>query len=256
MIPTFKERQKQWSSPPVDDIGYIPSEDLLTWDDEALLDLIGKMAEARYKGWRNFDNRWRTVLQLDRTKGKDVLDYGCGVGLEALEYAKMGNRVSIADISAANLRLAHRVIELHGQKTLHEMLIQEKEPFLPVLNPEKQDIDTFDVIHCCGVLHHIPEPIPVVRAMHGWLRPSGELRLMVYSDEAWKIATRTEPPEDDVFNYVEFDKFWQHWDAIGGYADYYTRERLDERFGEWFHVAECKPLTEHGEYLGAILVKK
>jgi SAM-dependent methyltransferase len=255
VIPSFTQRQKDWSSPPVDDIGYLPAADLLTWNDTALVDLIEEMEQNRYFGWRNFDGRWRRVLRLDETKGKHVLDYGCGVGVEALQYARNGNRVSIADISPDNLRLAQRVIELFGHSPLHVMLIEEEEPFLPVLKPGKE-LDTFDVIHCCGVLHHIPDPVPVVRSMAGWLRPEGELRLMLYSDEAWKIATKTEPPEGDVFDYEEFDSFWQHWDAVGGYADFYTRSRLDDRFGEWFNLQTYQPLTEHGEYVGAVLVKR
>ena len=99
-IPTFTERARQWSAPPVDDVGYLLSEELLTWHDEALLDLINQMAVSRYQGWRNWEMRWRTVLGLDSTRDSDVLDYGCGVGLEALQYAKLGNRVTIADIGS------------------------------------------------------------------------------------------------------------------------------------------------------------
>ena len=249
-IPTFATRAKQWSSPPVDDVGYLPSKDLLELTDKALRDLVEKMEARRYGGWRNFQGRWRRQLRMDETTKKDVLDYGCGVGVEALQYAKNGNYVSIADISGDNVKLAHRVLYLHGYKTVHEMVVKEEEPILPV-KP-----GSFDVIHCSGVLHHIPDPIPVVRSMHEWLRDNGELRLMLYSDEAWRIATKTEPPDDDVFNYVEFDAFWQHWDAVGGYADYYTRHRLAARFNQWFRVESCAPITQHGEYIGAILRKK
>jgi SAM-dependent methyltransferase len=256
VIPSFTERAKQWSSPPVDDIGYLPSADLLAMEDEPLLDLVFEMETNRYHGWRNFENRWRRVLRIDETTKKNVLDYGCGVGIEALQYARNGNNVSVADIVETNVELASRVIYLSGYTTVHEMVINGKEPFLPYLHPDTHKQDSFHVIHCAGVLHHIPKPIPVVRSMHEWLKPEGELRLMLYSDEAWKIATKTEPPGGDVYDYVEFDRFWQHWDAVGGYADYYTRQRLAERFGQWFHIETCQPLTEHGEYIGAVLRKR
>ena len=248
MIPTFSSRQQAWSSPPVDDIGYLPSRELLDWDPVDLLDIIGRMAESRYGGWRNWEMRWRTVLRLDRTHGKRVLDYGCGVGLEALQYAKRGNQVWIADISEDNLKLAERVLDLEGHSPEGSYLVQEKDPIITPLYP-------FDVIHCVGVLHHIPEPEPVVEAMASWLVPEGELRLMVYSDQAWRIATGTEPPP-----YVEdsphFDVYWQHWDPIGGFADWYDKRRLEIRFGKWFNVEVYEPLTQYGEYVGAVLVKK
>lgn len=257
MTLSFAKRVEQWSSPPVDDVGYISSAELLTWDDEALLDLIQEFENTRYHGWRNWQGRWRDVLGLDDTSNKSVLEYGCGFGIEALQYARRNNQVSIADISADNLRLAHRVIHLSGYKTLHEMEINEKAPFLPWLKPETNDLDRFDVIHCAGVLHHIPDPEPVVEQMARWLKKDGELRLMVYSDEAWRIATQTEPPDEGkVEDYVEFDLFWKHWDPIGGYADWYSCQRLQQRFGKWFRVRRCRPLTQHGEYLGAVLDKR
>jgi len=251
--PTFSQRAKAWSAPPVDDIGYLPSKDLLTWDDEALLDLISQMAQSRYQGWRNYQMKWRIVLGLDNTRGRRVLDYGCGVGLEALQYAKLGNTVSIADISADNLKLAERVVQLGapGHVVDGVFKVQEKSPFI------EAEPESFDVVHCCGVLHHIPHPEPVVQRFSELLSRGGELRLMVYSDEAWKIATGTEPPTElNVEDYVQFDAFWQHWDPIGGYADWYDCDRLMDRFGEWFTMKECNYLTEHNEYLGAVLVKR
>ena len=43
---------------------------------------------------------------------------------------------------------------------------------------------------------------------------------------------------------------------IGGYADWYDCKRLNTRFGKWFTVDICQPLTQYGEYLGAVLVKR
>jgi SAM-dependent methyltransferase len=249
-IPSFSERRKAWSSPPVDDIGYFPAQEMLTWDDETLNDVLGKMAESRYGGWRNFQMRWRTVLGLDTTRGKDVLDYGCGVGLEALQYAKMGNRVYVADITEYNIMLAKRTLEASGYRAERSFRIHEAPPFIFDAHHAQ-----FDVIHCCGVLHHIPNPVPVVSHMAHWLVHNGELRLMVYSDEAWRIATKTEPPES-VADSELFERYWTHWDPIGGYADWYDQKRLEERFGAWFDVKECEYLTKHGEYLGAVLVKR
>lgn len=246
MIPTFEERRQAWAAPPVDEVGYLISEELLTWSDEELQDVINRMAESRYQGWRNWQMRWRIVLGLDDTRGKDVLDYGCGVGLEALQYAKADNRVYLADIAASNLAVAERVLAFNGYFAEGKWLLSEE--------PERCRW-SLDVIHCAGVLHHIPEPEPIVEAMASWLKDNGELRLMVYSDEAWRIATGTEPPEH-VEDSPDFDLYWRTWDPIGGYADWYDRKRLDKRFGKWFRIEECTPLTEKGEYLGVVLVKR
>ena len=247
MIPTFEQRVREWSSPPVDDIGYISSENLLRLRAEDLLDVVHSFEETRYQGWRNYENRWREVLGLDSTRDKVVLDYGCGVGIEALQYARTGNDVIVADISRDNVRLAMRVIELEGFSA-GAFQITEDHLVNFMFAP-------FDVVHCAGVLHHIPDPLPVVEAMHEHLNEGGELRLMLYSDEAWRIACGTEPPavvEDD----PRFDRFWTHWDPIGGYADWYDLQRLAMRFGHLFDIERYESLTENGAYVGAVLSKR
>lgn len=247
-VPVFADRQVGWSHPPVDDIGYISSKELLQYDDEALRQMIAQVEKTRYEGWRNYKGAWRRILGLDHTRGARVLDYGCGIGVEALQYARNENEILLADIVQSNLRLARRVLDLHGFEVAGEILLGE-EPEL------SGDADSLDVVHCAGVLHHIPDPVPVVEQMARWLRPGGQLRLMVYSDIAWKIATDSEPP------YVVNDhplalRYAERWDSVGGYADWYDRERLEERFGDWFEVVTCEPVTQHGEYLGAVLVKR
>lgn len=249
-IPSFEERVKQWSSPPVDDLAYVPSRQMLAMDMIPLNEMIRKMGENRYGGWRNHQGRWRSVLGLDSTRGKRVLDYGCGVGLEALEYAKAGNELRVADISEDNVRLALRVLRMNGFNSFGIRLTSDPHDFTFRHEP-------FDVIHCVGVLHHIPEPIPVVKAMADALAPGGELRLMVYSDEAWRIATGTQPPRGmPVEDHPDFERYWQRWDPHGGYADWYDEIKLAEWFGEWFILDRYEPLTEHGEYVGAVLVKR
>src|SRR5262245_5608855 len=104
-VPTFEQRARAWSSPPVDDIGYIPSEQLLKMSTEELAEMVQAMELNRYGGWRNWENRWYHFLGLDSTHDKYVLDYGCGVGIEALQYARAGNDVVLADISRDNVRL-------------------------------------------------------------------------------------------------------------------------------------------------------
>ena len=247
MIPTFEERVEAWSSPPVDDIGYISSQKLLALREDEFLQLIRNMEETRYLGWRNYKNAWREVLGLDSTHDQYVLDCGCGTGMEALQYARAGNSVVVADISRENVRVAMRLLQLEGYEAGSFQITEE---FLV-----NGLFGEFDVIHCAGCLHHIPDPLPVVEAMVEQLKPAGEIRLMLYSAEAWKVACGTEPPEvveDD----PQFERYWTHWDPIGGYADWYSYERLEQRFGHLLRIKRYKPLTRNGQYIGAVLGKR
>jgi SAM-dependent methyltransferase len=253
-VPSFAARREAWSSPPVDDVGYLPASELLAMPDKEFKRVMDRMWHARYGGWRNHEGRWVEMFGMHAggVTGKRVLDYGCGVGMEGAQYANLGNEVWLADIVPDNVKVAERLLGCYGKEPAGIFQIRGEQNL-----DEWSEPGVFDIVHCVGVLHHIPEPVPVVEAMHGWLADGGRLHLMVYSDYAWRIATGMGPNRNiRVEESIFFETFWQHWDPLGGYADWYDEERLAERFGEWFAVERCGYLTPNREYLGAVLVKR
>lgn len=252
---TWDDHVKAWSRPPVDDVGYLSSEDLMIMGDTQLNLTIMQMARTRYHGWRNHAGLWREMLKLDDTHGKDVLDFGCGVGMEARELQEAGNRVSLADLSTTNLALAHRVLSLgdHAPDVIDTYLVSDTIPYLDC------PAGTFDVIHCAGVLHHIPWAKGIMHRFHEVLRPGGEVRLMLYSDIGWQIATGAkEKPHwiTKAEQLPEFERFVRYFDGVGDYADFYTLKRLEYDFGQWFEVSEFAYITEDARYLAAVLTRK
>jgi SAM-dependent methyltransferase len=241
----FDLQRQQWSRPPVDSIGYVPVTDLLAMPDDTLRKTIAEANHARYTSWRNHRGLWVDLLGLASTADKDVLDYGCGVGAEALVYAEAGNRVTVADIVEANVELAARVLSIHGYAA-GTALITDRPPFTDLPRA------SFDVIHCSGVLHHIPWARETVEHFAELLRPGGEVRLMLYSDEGWRLATATDPP-DDVAEHPLFDQFVHYFDAVGVYADWYDRARIESRFGDLFAVERFAYLTPNRRYCAAVL---
>ena len=57
-----------WSLPPVDDVGYLSSAEMLTWNDDHLHEVIERMRQTRYTGWRNHDGLWRRYMALDENR--------------------------------------------------------------------------------------------------------------------------------------------------------------------------------------------
>jgi SAM-dependent methyltransferase len=246
----WDEHVSAWSHPPVDDVGYIPASTMLSWSDDHLRRMIDEMRTARYTGYRNHLNLWRDLMCLDTTHGEDVLDFGTGIGLEALELAKAGNRVTIADISRDNLALAFRVMRLFGHDPEDVLKVGKKKPFV------KAESGSFDVIHCNGVLHHIPWAREIMERFHDLLREDGEVRLMVYSDIGWKIATGSQAPHDPVEDHPDFKKFVRFFDGVGEYADWYSRDRINGRFGDLFEIDQFSYLTSDYRYCAAVLNKR
>lgn len=250
----FLERQRQaWSQPPVDDVGYIPAADLLAKPDDELRAIVEQMRATRYGGWRNHDGLWRDLMGLDEPGGLDVLDFGCGVGVEALELALAGNRVDFADINADNLHLAVRVLSLYADRIpsgpLTIYLALGEAPYITA------DPESFDVFHCNGVLHHIPWARQIMERAHQILRPGGVVRLMVYSDRGWREATSTEPP-DDVTTHPLHQQFVRAFDQVGEYADWYNHDRIEQRFGDLFTIERFAYLTPQQRYCAAVLRKR
>lgn len=244
MIPAFADQQRAWSAPPVDNVGYISSADLLDYPDDNLRALVERFEAARYEGERNRDNVWRDVLGLDSTHDSTVLDYGCGTGVEALQYAKAGNKVWVADIAPTNVQLACHIASLYGYEA-HPLVIDGQWPFIAPST-------SFDVIHCSGALHHIPEPRPVVERFAELLKPGGELRLMLYSDDAWRKYTETEPPED-VTDHPMREAFVRAMDSVGAWADWYDRGRLESRFGDLLTIERVEYMMADRTFLAATL---
>jgi 2-polyprenyl-3-methyl-5-hydroxy-6-metoxy-1,4-benzoquinol methylase len=174
------EQRLPWNFIPADGIGYVNSEDFLTWPDGVVLHFIRTFETHRYQSWRNFNNLWRSTLGLDSTHGKRVKDFGCGFGIEALQFAKSGNEVLLSDIFPSNVQAAERVLRLSGYTPA---------PDGPV-----------DVFYSNGVLHHSPQMRELLEKEVANLNPGGEVRLLLYSDRAWILttATRVPPIEDDV----------------------------------------------------------
>jgi SAM-dependent methyltransferase len=208
------------------------------------------MREVRYRGERNGGGRWRAVLGLDDHAGV-VLDFGCGNGIESLELALAGNKVSIADICEENLDLAERIFQLHGLQPMSRHLVLMDTPYLR----DGSWPWGFDRVHMSGVLHHIPWARAVMERVHDLLVPHGDVRLLLYSDTGWRVATGTEPP-DDVTRHPEAARFVRFFDDVGTYADWYSAARLEQRFGDLFALSRCEYLMPDNRFLGAVLRRR
>lgn len=246
----FDDQVRAWSNPPVDDVGYIPSTHLLSLPDKELVNVISQMRFVRYSeaAWRNWNGGWRAGLRLNSTHDKTVLDFGCGVGMEATEIAGSGNRVILADISETNIELATRVMGLFGYTPLESWLLGE-DLEAPHLRPD------VDVIHCAGVLHHIPDARKVVEWFASILEPGGEVRLMVYSDRGWRTYVGTEPPTDTV-NDPLFNHFVRTFDQVGQYAEWYNEYKIEALVEPLFKIIDFRYITVDDRYCTAVLQKR
>ncbi|MEG4035538.1 class I SAM-dependent methyltransferase [Microcoleus sp. Pol12B5] len=109
------------------------------------------------------------------TKGKVILDAGCGSGYKSLILAEAnpGAKIVGIDLSEESVKLARQRLQYHGFENIefHALSIEE----LPSLNQQ------FDYINCDEVLYLLPDAVVGLQAMKAVLKPDGIIRTNLHS---------------------------------------------------------------------------
>jgi SAM-dependent methyltransferase len=122
------------------------------------------------------------LVDFSAYKGKDLLEVGCGAGIDLLRFARGCANVTGIDLSKTAIALAHKNFEHHGQIAA-----------LRVMNGECMEFatGTFDVVYAHGVLQYTGDTRRMVEEIHRVLKPGGEAILMVYNRYSWLNLMRT-----------------------------------------------------------------
>jgi SAM-dependent methyltransferase len=159
--------------------------------------------------------------QFERWRGKRVLEIGCGLGTDAVNFARAGAVYTGIELSAVSLALAEKRFALYG--LTGEFHHCNAEALGAVCAPA-----SFDLVYSFGVIHHTPDQRAVVEQARRVIRPDGELRIMLYARNSWKaimIEAGLDQPE-----------------AQSGcpIATTYTRDRLDRLLAGLFEVVAAE----------------
>ena len=111
------------------------------------------------------------VMGFDRFNGKQLLEVGCGMGTDLLQFARGGARCTGIDLTPRSIELSRLHFALYDKHAEFLLADGEHLPF---------DDESFDVVYSNGVLHHTPDTEQAVRELHRVLRPGGLARVMLY----------------------------------------------------------------------------
>lgn len=121
--------------------------------------------------------------EFDRWRGKKVLEIGCGLGTDTMNFARAGANVTAVDLSRESLNLARRRAEVFGLSDRIKFFEANAEDLSVVIPPEK-----YDLVYSFGVIHHSPNPEKIVKQIREhFINPGGTLKLMVYYRYSWKV---------------------------------------------------------------------
>lgn len=118
--------------------------------------------------------------QFEKWSGKKVLEIGCGIGTDSINFARAGAEITVVDFSEVSLDMCRKRFELYNLKgNFYHGNAELLTTFLP--------LDKYDLIYSFGVIHHTLHPKRIIQQLTAYIKPETELRIMVYSAVSWKL---------------------------------------------------------------------
>ncbi|MEI8125742.1 MAG: methyltransferase domain-containing protein [Parachlamydiaceae bacterium] len=118
--------------------------------------------------------------EFQKWKDKDVLEIGCGIGTDSINFARAGAKLTVMELSEKSLEITKKRFDVYGIDGV-SFILADVEHFSTVLQNKK-----FDLVYSFGVIHHTPNPSLAIQEIEKVLKPHGELRIMLYSKYSTK----------------------------------------------------------------------
>jgi len=115
-------------------------------------------------------------------KGKKVLEIGCGIGTDTINFARHGAIVTAVDISEESLKIAKIREKVLGISPGNIKFYQANAEKLSEVIP----IEIYDLIYSFGVLHHTPSPESAISEIKKYMGEKTILKLMLYHKNSTK----------------------------------------------------------------------
>ncbi len=120
--------------------------------------------------------------EFARWQGKRVLEIGCGLGTDTVNFARAGALVTAVDLSDESLAMARKRVEVFGLADwvrFHQANAERLSETVPV--------ETYDLVYSFGVIHHTPYPEAVIAEIRKYMGPESVFKMMVYNRRSWKV---------------------------------------------------------------------
>jgi ubiquinone/menaquinone biosynthesis C-methylase UbiE len=111
------------------------------------------------------------LMEFDKFRGARLLEVGCGMGTDLLQFARGGARCTGVDLTPRSVEITRHRFKLYGADGNFMISDGEHLPFRS---------ESFDVVYSNGVLHHTPDTAGAIREVHRVLRPGGVAKIMLY----------------------------------------------------------------------------
>jgi 2-polyprenyl-3-methyl-5-hydroxy-6-metoxy-1,4-benzoquinol methylase len=113
-------------------------------------------------------------------EGEKVLEIGCGIGTDSINFVRVGALLTAADLSKKSIEICRKRFEVYGLNArFYCGNAEELSTFV--------SLETYDLIYSFGVIHHTPHPDRVFGEIKKYCNPETEIRVMLYSKWSWNV---------------------------------------------------------------------
>lgn len=177
---------------------------------------------AHIRPWMNpYKFPWimeRIERESAHLRGRHLLEIGCGMGYDSLEFLKRGVRVTATDLTENAVRLARRHFEL--EKVAAESVHTENA--LRLSFPD----NAFDAVWSNGVLHATGDTRLAIQEVRRVLRPGGRAVIShFYRKPSWMYTlsrlgrepiehSQEDPPVNEFYTDAEILDFFQGFHVV------------------------------------------
>lgn len=120
-------------------------------------------------------------------KKKNVLEIGCGIGTDAIEFIKSGSNYIGTDLSDKSISIAKKRVEVFNLMSRNPVFIEDNcEKLTKVKKYLKKNKIRLDLIYSFGVIHHTNNMKKVFDEIYKISNKNTLIKIMLYAKNSYK----------------------------------------------------------------------
>ena len=144
--------------------------------------------------------------EFEKWKGKKILEVGCGLGTDTINFARHGAEVTSVELSEQSLEIAKQRAKVYGLDNRIKFYLANAEELKKIVA-----VEPYDLIFSFGVIHHTPNPENIIKQIRSYVHPGSTIKIMVYNRYSWKVFWI-------LLTYGKF-QFWKLRELIARYSE-------------------------------------
>ena len=138
--------------------------------------------EIKYKKYF-VEKHISNFAEFNKYKKKNVLEIGCGIGTDAIQFIKNGANYTGIDYSDESIKIVKERIKVYNLKNKNPNVFVDNAEKLKLVKKLKIN---FDLIYSFGVLHHTPKMENCFKSIYQIANKRTDIKIMLYAENSYK----------------------------------------------------------------------